>query len=651
MMNSENEFAAELTGSGIQTVEIKVLLLAERKTSFPMPGEGPQDRTIVLETKQVKTLDDFSKAIKRYRPDAIVLHHDIPRVSVVKALRYLKRNKLDIPVIAVIEDESEERDNPIAGEGKANYIVESEIKSLPELLVQLTRSGKYDRAAEEAVAGTISDSEFGEMFLEVVNEAGAGFIVAEASTKRPLYVNDAFVEITGYSADEILSLGSIEALLASEDADTLDKSLQAPPRKGPEMFNFAAKVAGKDGRMLRLEFSAKHFSWNNKRRIAMIVRDSGAPAIGTHGNGPVLSAGMSSEIPHTWKQTVEDAMDFAVFEIDEEGKIRKLSPGAERLMGYGYREILGALFESFMPEEAEARSGLVSFLRSSSAVERMELASWFCRKNRERFWARLIITRLFDALGTPCGFSVLLQHLSEKMTTEERLREREAQLQSLASHLQRAWEEEKTNIARQLHDEFGQMLTALRIDLSILGRMISRTVSEPLGRVSLLEKISSNSEILERAIRSTREMITELRPAVLDELGLLSAIQWQAVEFENRTGISCHVKKLQHGVSFDPAVSTATFRILQEALDNIMRHSGATEVWISLQVIEPNTVLEISDNGKGIDTIKLKDPSSTGIIGMRERVLALGGKLEVHGNPGRGTIITVSVPFPANQTI
>jgi signal transduction histidine kinase len=140
-------------------------------------------------------------------------------------------------------------------------------------------------------------------------------------------------------------------------------------------------------------------------------------------------------------------------------------------------------------------------------------------------------------------------------------------------------------------------------------------------------------------------MITELRPAVLDELGLLTAIQWQVLEFENRSGVNCHITNLQHGVSFEPVISTAIFRILQEALDNVKRHSSATDAFISLQVADSTLVLEVSDNGVGIRPDKIKSPDSIGIISIRERVHSLGGKLEVRGEPGHGTTLIVSIPL------
>jgi PAS domain S-box-containing protein len=379
----------------------------------------------------------------------------------------------------------------------------------------------------------------------------------------------------------------------------------------------------------------------------MIVHDTTETSESKDENHKVMNDGKTNRY---WT-VVENATSFAVFDIDEKGKVRSWNPGAEQFTGYWGNEILGTEFNTFLTGDDESRSELSAFLKGSSSIERIQRESWLLRKDGERFRADITLTRLFDVAGAPAGVSAFVRQIPREGVSLGVVHEREAQLHSLASHLQKAQEEEKTLIARQLHDEFGQMLTALRLDLSILGSMISRTVSEPFGRGSILEKISSVSEILEKAIKTAREMITGLRPAVLDELGLLTAIKWQVLDFENRTGIQCHITDLQQGEMFDPTVSTTTFRILQEALDNVKRHSAATEAFISLKVVGSNLVLEVIDNGKGIEADKLKAPTSIGIIGMRERVLALGGKLDVRGEPGKGTTLVVSIPRVMNSSV
>ncbi len=340
---------------------------------------------------------------------------------------------------------------------------------------------------------------------------------------------------------------------------------------------------------------------------------------------------------------IEDVKDYAIFLMDFEGRVATWSTGAGQTLGYEQSEIVGRDCAELFADES-AKSAIASLLRPDNTDEMVEFESWCVRKNNSRFWAVVNVNKFFDEEGLQKGYSVIIRDLTERKAAEDQLRENEIQLRSLAARLQAVREEERTRIARELHDEFGQMLTALRMDLSILERMVSRTVTEPLSRMSLFEKIASISELLEKTIRATRRIITELRPAVLDELGLTTAFQWQALEFENRTGIRCRIARLQHDIELDQNTSTAIFRIFQEALTNVAKHAGARTVTVSLSSAGNMVVMEIADDGKGMDEGKQKDPTSTGILGIRERVFALQGRFDIRSSTGEGTTLTISVP-------
>ncbi|MFZ1082081.1 MAG: sensor histidine kinase [Candidatus Kryptoniota bacterium] len=346
----------------------------------------------------------------------------------------------------------------------------------------------------------------------------------------------------------------------------------------------------------------------------------------------------------------EDVKDLAGFKLDRENRVASWNVGAERLMGYVEGEIRGSEFLSFFSDDS-AKSEFNSFFEKSKKDNRFEIETWLLGKNDRKFWAEVTVTPIFSENNELTGHTVIILDLSARKMADDMLLESEKQLRALATHLQAAREEERTRIAREMHDEFGQMLTAVRMDLSILERMISKTVKEPLSRMSLVEKISSISELLEKTIRSTRRIITELRPAVLDELGLLTAIQWQALEFENRTGIRCRIARLQHDMTLDQESSTSIFRILQEALTNAAKHASPSNVTITLQVTGENLVLEISDDGEGMEEGKQKDPTSTGLTGIRERVIALNGKFNISSRRGEGTTLTVSIPYKPSLEI
>ncbi len=594
--------------------------------------------------KQVTTFTGFVKAVSEEAPDLVICDYRFPGFDSVEALRYMKTRGIHIPLLVVSDSSSREIESKCLREGAAAFVEKADKMEL----VKATTAALQNSHRRNSNHGE-DYSEFYKIFLDAETRAGTGFAVLDGISGRPLYVNRAFCELTGYAASEILRLTTMGALFIRKDVDKFETKIASLDGRLNNVLKFTSGVTTSSGRTALLEFTAAKLGDAGNSKIAMFTKKvqqkkrKSTSKFGTPVTCEMCDYGVG------FKSLVEDVKDYGLFTLDEEGKIKSWNAGVRRLLGYRDTEIIGSDLADLLAVGSEEGLRLVSFLGGLERAGRMELETWLLRKNQERLWAGLTLTTLFDPDGIKRGYSVVLKDLGPRKLAEDQLKESEAQLHSLAAHLQSAREEERANIARLLHDEFGQMLTALRMDLSVLGRMVSRTVGESLSRMSLLEKISSISEILEKTIRSTRKIITDLRPAVLDELGLLTAIQWQVLEFENRTGIHCTIKRLQHDITLDANASTMMFRILQETLNNVMRHSGATRVSISMQVVDSNIVLEISDNGRGIEPDKLKDPTSTGIIGMRERVLSLGGELKVRGESGKGTTLKALIPYSRNR--
>ncbi len=221
----------------------------------------------------------------------------------------------------------------------------------------------------------------------------------------------------------------------------------------------------------------------------------------------------------------------------------------------------------------------------------------------------------------------------------------ERQLRDLSAHLQNVREEEKAGIAREIHDDLGGTLTAIKMEIYWLARGL------PAGKesVPLLERIESMSQLLDNAVGVTRRVITELRPTILDDLGLLAAIEWQAAQFRKRTGIECRVSCTEDKGNLDKRRSIALFRIFQEALTNIARHSGASSVEAEFRHGGEAVALSISDNGCGMAGGHVIAPTSHGIRGMFERVGQLGGKIRFENLPGGGLNVAVALPLSANN--
>jgi two-component system sensor histidine kinase UhpB len=222
---------------------------------------------------------------------------------------------------------------------------------------------------------------------------------------------------------------------------------------------------------------------------------------------------------------------------------------------------------------------------------------------------------------------------------EDKLIQTTEQLRNLSSHLQSVREEERTNIAREIHDELGQVLTVLKIQVTLLSKELKK------DQFNLRERLESVARLLEETVESVQRITSELRPGILDELGLVPAIEWQAQEFNNRTNIDIEYNLPKEEIILDQSKATAVFRIFQEALTNIARHANASKVKIDLEQSDGNLKLKVTDNGKGITQNQINNPKSFGILGMKERALVFGGTVTIKSTMDIGSIVELGIPL------
>jgi len=242
---------------------------------------------------------------------------------------------------------------------------------------------------------------------------------------------------------------------------------------------------------------------------------------------------------------------------------------------------------------------------------------------------------------------MLNAELAERALTEQRLRTSEENLRALAAHLQSVREEERIHIAREIHDELGQALTGLKYDIGSLAKGHGTDDAHAFG-----QKTQAISQAIDRIINSVRRISSGLRPEVLDEIGLGAAIEWQAREFQRRTGVRCLVEMPPQFADPDQERSTALFRIFQELLTNVARHANATRVDVKVQEVDDQGLsLSVADNGRGVRQAELESPTALGFLGLRERVLAFGGTLDVQGEEGKGTTVSVTIPTTIQQPV
>jgi two-component system sensor histidine kinase UhpB len=320
------------------------------------------------------------------------------------------------------------------------------------------------------------------------------------------------------------------------------------------------------------------------------------------------------------------------------GKIVYSSPAIENILNYTPDEFKKiSLYDIVHPDDLydlkkDIRNILSVTGRSFYRQQRI------LHKNGGWVWCEGTVTNM---LHEPVinGLVSNFRNITEGKTAEAELKDLNKQLRSLTSHLQKVREEERTRIAREIHDELGQQLTRLKMDIAWLNHKAENAIEE------FIPKTNGMMEMVDESIRTIRKIVIELRPGILDDLGLVAALDWQAKEFQQRMGIRCTFEKNIVSEDFSSELKTCVFRIFQESLTNVARHAGATEVKARLHVTGGMLVLTIADNGKGIEEYRKSYNRSFGLLGMKERACILKGSFSIERLPEGGTGITLKIPI------
>ncbi|SDD84709.1 PAS domain S-box-containing protein [Cupriavidus sp. YR651] len=352
-----------------------------------------------------------------------------------------------------------------------------------------------------------------------------------------------------------------------------------------------------------------------------------------------LSVNLSEiELDHRYRLLIDAVQDYAIFMLDTSGNVASWNPGAQRSKGYAPEEIIGRHFSIFYTPEDVAIGKPDHLLEDAALNDRVEDEGWRVRKDGSRFWANVVITAVHDEAGTLLGFAKITRDLSQRRRLEELERAAAA-----SAHVQQARENEQKRIAQELHDDLGQSLTSLKLTLAVHEMELIQHVPE-----AIRERLTSINELggqIDAIVASLRRIAADLRPPILDDLGLGAALEWMAEGFEQRYGIPVKCAVNTDALHLTDLAAISLYRVTQEALTNVARHAKASEVSVRLLVDERYMYLRIHDDGVGLPEDAKRRPDSFGLLGMRERILQLGGTLSIYSKSGDGVTIAVKVPL------
>jgi len=338
---------------------------------------------------------------------------------------------------------------------------------------------------------------------------------------------------------------------------------------------------------------------------------------------------------------VESSSDAIISKLLD-GTILSWNDGATRLDGYTAEEMIGKSVSILVPpDRLEEWQELVEQAKRGECVSGIETVR--VRKDGSRVDVAFKLSPVKDDRGKIVALSTIASDITDQKRAQDELKNSREQLRALAAHLQMVREEERTRMSREIHDELGQMLTGLKMDL----RWVENRLVRPLAigeQQAIQQKIVEAERMADSTIEAIQRIAAELRPSVLDNFGLNAALGFEARRFEQRAGIRVRISAPENLPAVERDVATALFRIFQETLTNAARHAGATKLDVRLYDRGRELVLEVEDNGKGISDDAASRPASLGLLGMSERVGLLGGHISFCGAGGKGTIVTARIP-------
>lgn len=349
-----------------------------------------------------------------------------------------------------------------------------------------------------------------------------------------------------------------------------------------------------------------------------------------------------------WR-TMFDNAAIGIALVDAMGRPVHSNPALQRMLGYTAEELHCMSFVEFTHPDDTAKDWSLAREMFEGQRDYYQTEKRFIRKDGRVLWGHLTASAVRDGNGK-WQFGVgMVEDITERKQAEAQLRATSAQLRALMASLQSAREQEGIRIAREIHDELGSALTTLRWDLEAIDKAISEVEDQPL-MLALRDKIGTMVGLIDTTVRVVRRISSELRPPILDDLGLAAAIEWQTQQFQTRTGILCQYDGPGEALDLDQEQSTAIFRIFQEALTNVLRHAQATRVNVTLEEEGAEVVLKIRDNGRGITAGEQDGLHTLGLLGMRERAYLIGGRVDLTGIRGQGTTVTLRVPHDSDQS-
>jgi PAS domain S-box-containing protein len=471
-----------------------------------------------------------------------------------------------------------------------------------------------------------------ENYQSLIDQLLAGVAKVDVQSGRYLAVNQRFCAITGYSSQELLAMTLFDITHPDDKENAIRYLNRTEDDSEASQLTFQRRYIHKDGSTVHTVISShtiKNTLTGTIERIDLMQDISAA----------VKNKTILKEQENRLSIIIHNSMD-AIITIDSDEHILIFNTAAELMFGYSVEEALTMTLSRLIPQDLRVghHAHVQAFAQSGDTARKMgsKLVLKGLRANGEEFPLDASISRAYS--NGKLYMTVILRDLTKQVKAQNELDRARTELRELSIASQTAREEEKSRISRELHDELGQNLTALKMDLSWLLAHASNDVA------SRTERIRAMQSVLDSTVMATRRIAADLRPMMLDDLGLKAALEWLTQDFSRRTTVHCDLEINDEVGNLDTNVQSALYRTAQECLTNIYRHAKATQIKIEVHVDHSAVNMQIHDNGIGMSDEARSKRGSFGLIGMRERIYILGGKVAIESQLGQGTLVTIDLP-------
>ena len=446
------------------------------------------------------------------------------------------------------------------------------------------------------------------------------------------FANRGAEKLFGYPCEELLTL-DISALVLlrvrGDHQQHLNEFFRRPQSRGMDT-NGEMGGARKDGSEFPAKISLSPLWLNGEHMVIAVVHDM----------SELHSTHEAMRIAREFFENTFVAAPAGMAIADLEGRYIKVNPAMCKFVGYSEQELLTMTFMDITHPDDLASNLHFRQCLLDGKFPSFQLEKRYLHKDGREIWALMVVSTVGDKSGKPLYTIGQVLDINQLKRAEQALIESQQQLRSLSVRKEGLLEDERKHTAREVHDELGQLLTALKMDISLLRLRFGQ---DP----TLLGKLDGMRSMAEEAFHVVRQVASNLRPAALD-LGLVPAIEWLAKDFSQRWNISCDIDMCGDEIALDAVTATAVFRVVQESLLNVARHAHASEVTISLRCGN-RLLLRVEDNGCGFDPSAVSKLPGLGLFGMRERIQALGGTLKIDSGPGMGTKLAIELPYVCEE--